>query len=186
MLIENPCGIALPSSLFGGGLVLPYKDFMPEIGENVFIAPSASVIGQSTLGNNVSVWFGATVRGDISYIRVGENTNIQDQCVLHVGDDHPCIIGDNVVAGHKSVIHGCTVEDDCLIGIGAIILNGAVIGRGSIIGAGSLIPENACIAASSVVMGTPGKVIRQVTEDEHDQHVKLVRKYVGVACKYRF
>ena len=186
MQIENPCDITLPSSLFGGGLILPYEGFAPEIGENVFIAPFASVIGQIFLGENVSVWFGSTIRGDISCIRVGDNTNIQDQCVLHVGDNHPCIIGNNVVAGHKAVMHGCTVEDDCLIGIGAVILNGAIIGQGSIIGAGSLIPENACIPPSSVVMGTPGKVIRQVTEEEHDQHAKLVDKYVGVARKYMF
>ena len=113
--IENPMDLELPKSLFGGGLVMPFQDLKPSIGEDVFLAPRASIIGQVTLGDKVSIWFGAVLRGDIARIEVGEGSNIQDNSALHVGNDDPCLVGRNVVVGHKVTLHGCTVEDNCLI-----------------------------------------------------------------------
>ena len=155
MQIQNPAGLALPASLHGGGLVLPYLEHAPSIGEDVFIAANASVIGRTALGDRVSVWFGAVLRGDIAAVEVGEGSNIQDNSILHVGDENPCVVGRNVVVGHNATVHGCTVEDDCLIGMGAVILDGAVVGRGSVVGAGALVTQGTVIPPYSLVIGSP-------------------------------
>lgn len=177
--------LSLPGSLYGGGLVLPYLEFVPMIGEEVFIAPTASVIGRTALGDRASVWFGSVLRGDIAEVRVGEGTNIQDLSVLHVGTGEPCIVGKNVVVGHRAILHGCTVEDNCLIGMGAIVLNRAVIGEGSVIGAGALVPEGMAIPPGSLVLGMPGKVVRSLSEEERQNYTAFAPKYVGVAQNYR-
>lgn len=168
----------------GGGLVLPYKGTMPEIGSGVFLAPQSCLIGRAKLGNRVSVWFGTIVRGDMAPIEIGEETNLQDGSVIHVADDHPCIIGPRVVVGHRVILHGCRVEEECTIGMGAIVLNGAVIGAGSIIGAGSLIPEGKVIPPRSLVMGLPGKIIRSTTDAEVESNRYFAKKYVRTASAY--
>ena len=146
------------------------KDKKPKnFGEN-WIAPNAVVIGNVTLEKNTSVWFNATIRGDIENIHIGEGSNIQDGSVLHTDPGYPLKIGKNVTVGHLVMLHGCTIEDNSLIGIGAIILNNANIGKNCIIGAKTLITENKDIPDNSLVVGVPGKVIRKVTEEE----VKLV------------
>lgn len=185
MKIQNPMDIELPESAFGGGLVLPWDGKRPAVSENVFIAPNASVIGETTLGEGVSVWFGAVLRGDIAPVRVGKGSNIQDNSVLHVGDTDPCIIGENVVVGHNVILHGCTVEDDCLIGMGAIVLNKAVIGHGSVVGAGALVTQGMVIPPYSLVLGSPAKVRRELTEEERQGHGVFAPKYLKVAQKYR-
>ncbi|MEN6627854.1 MAG: gamma carbonic anhydrase family protein [Candidatus Sumerlaeia bacterium] len=183
--IQNPSNLALPESLYGGGLVLPYLDKKPAIGENVFVAHHASVIGEVTLGDNSSIWFGAVLRGDIAPVRIGAGSNVQDNSVLHVGDNDPCIIGDNVVVGHNCVLHGCTIEDDCMIGMGAIIINRAVIGRGSVVGAGALVTQDTVIPPYSLVLGSPAKVKRELTQEEREHHAVFAPKYTRVAQNYK-
>lgn len=185
MQIQNPAGLNLPESLFGGGLVLPYLEYQPEIGENVYVAPNATVIGRTKLGNDVSIWFNAVLRGDIAAVEVGEGSNIQDNSVLHVGNDDPCIVGKHCIVGHNAILHGCTVEDHCLIGMGAIVLNQSVIGKGSVIGAGALVTENTVIPEYSLVVGSPAKVKRILTEEERENFTHFAPKYVKVAGNYK-
>ena len=135
-------------------------------GEDFFIAPSASVMGSVFLAKHVSVWFGAVIRGDVEEIRIGENSNVQDLSVLHADPGHPLKIGKNVTVGHKVMLHGCLIGDNSLIGINSVILNGAKIGKNCLIGANSLITEGMEIPDNSLVMGSPGKIIRQLTDDE--------------------
>ncbi len=134
--------------------------------DEYWIAPTAVVVGNVVLKRNASVWFGAVLRGDNDPITVGENSNVQDNCVLHSDPGQPLEIGDNVTVGHMAMMHGCTVGDGSLIGIGAIILGGARIGRGCLIGAGALITENKDIPDLSMVVGAPGRVIRTLTPDQ--------------------
>ncbi len=184
MPIQNPQNLPLPPSLHGGGLVLPYLDHAPVFGEDIFLAPHSAVIGQTTLGHRVSIWFGAVLRGDIAPVTVGDSTNIQDNSVLHVGSGEPCVVGNHVVVGHNAVLHGCTVEDGCVIGIGAIVLNRAVIGQGSLIGAGSVITPGTRIPPYSLVLGSPGKVVRELTEEERQRHARYVPQYIQLAGTY--
>lgn len=185
MQIQNPANLPLPESLFGGGLVLPYLGSQPEIGENVYIAANATVIGSTKLGKDVSIWFNAVLRGDIAAIEVGDGSNVQDNSVLHVGSSDPCIVGKNCIVGHNAILHGCTVEDQCLIGMGAIVLNKAVIGKGSVIGAGALVTEKTVIPEYSLVIGSPARVKRTLTEDERENYTHFAPKYVKVAENYR-
>jgi len=134
-------------------------------GEN-WVAPNATIIGDVTLGKNTSIWFNATLRGDIENIHIGEGSNIQDGSVLHTDPGYPLKIGKNVTVGHLVMLHGCTIGDNSLIGIGAVILNNAKIGNNCVIGAKSLITENKEIPDNSLVVGSPGRVIRKLTEDE--------------------
>lgn len=182
--IQNPMNLSLPESLYGGGLVLPYDNHVPSFGEEIFLAPNASIVGQTVLGNRVSVWFGAVLRGDIAPIEVGEGSNIQDNSVLHVGDDDPCIVRRNVVVGHNVILHGCTVEDNCVIGMGAIVLNEAVIGEGSVVGAGALVTQRTQVPPYSLVLGSPAKVVRELTDEEREQQSVFAPKYVRVARNY--
>ncbi len=154
----------------------------PKLGEGVLVAESAAVIGDVWLGDGSSVWFGAVVRGDCFPIRVGARTNLQDNAVLHVtGDEAATTIGDDVTVGHAAVVHGCTIGDRCLIGIGSIILDGAVIGDESLIAAGSLVPPGARIPPRSLVMGRPGRVVRAVGEADLDRIRKGARHYLAYA-----
>jgi gamma-carbonic anhydrase len=183
--IQNPTGLAVPASLFGGGLVIPYLDKSPAIGENVFLAPMTAVIGDARLGDRVSIWFGAVLRGDINYVAVGEGSNIQDNSVLHVADDAPCVLGKRVIVGHRAMLHGCTVEDDCLIGMGSIILDHALIGHHSVIGAGALVTKNTIIPPYSLVLGSPAKVKRTLTHEEAEAQLVFAPKYEKVARNYK-
>jgi len=141
------------------------------LGEN-WIAPNASIIGDITLEKNTSIWFNTTLRGDIENIHVGEGSNIQDGSVLHTDPGYPLKIGKDVTIGHLVMLHGCNIADNSLIGIGAVILNGAQIGKNCIIGANALVTENKVIPNNSLVIGSPGKIIRQVTDEE----VKMITK----------
>jgi carbonic anhydrase/acetyltransferase-like protein (isoleucine patch superfamily) len=154
-------------------------------GDAFWIAPSAIVIGHVRLESNASVWWQAVLRGDNELITVGENSNVQDGCVLHTDPGYPLTIGRNVTVGHLAMLHGCTIGDNSLIGIGAVVLNGAVIGRNCLIGAKALVPEGKTIPDNSLVMGAPGKVVRELEE----RHVARLRKgaehYVANWQRYR-
>lgn len=160
-----------------------FNQYKPKIGEDVFIASTAVVEREVELKAKSSIWFNAVLRGDVNSISIGEGSNVQDGTVVHVADDHPAIVKDYVTIGHGAIIHGCTIEDCCLIGMGAIILNGAHIGKGSIVAAGALVPEGAEIPPNSLVMGVPGKVVRTI--DKVEENKALALKYIQVAKKYK-
>jgi carbonic anhydrase/acetyltransferase-like protein (isoleucine patch superfamily) len=156
----------------------------PQLAESAWIAPNAMIIGDVHLADNVSIWWNATLRGDNDPISIGANSNIQDGSVLHTDDGVPLTVGAGVTVGHMVVLHGCTVGDGCLIGMGAIVMNRAVIGRECLIGAGSVVPEGKEIPDRSLVIGTPGRVIRQLTDEDiagirasADSYLKHARDY---------
>lgn len=155
------------------------------IHESVFIADKAVVTGDVYIGEESSIWFNCTVRGDRGSIRIGRCSNIQDNAVIHVDEGYPTVIGDNVTVGHGTVLHGCTVADSTLIGMGAIILNGAVIGKNCVIGAGALVPQNMIIPNDSLVIGCPGKIIRRVTAEEYQSNLHNAKVYVEEAKQYK-
>ncbi len=165
--------------------LLPYDGHVPSVAPDAFVADTARLIGRVTLGPRSSVWYGAVLRADINRIEVGEASNIQDATVVHLEDEHPCIIGKEVVVGHSVTLHGCTVEDGALIGIGAIVMTGAVIGRGAIVGAGALVPERMRVKPGTLVLGVPAREIRSVSEADQAGIRDLARKYVRVAATAR-
>ena len=160
-------------------------DRKPSLGTNAWIAPNATVIGDVQLGDNASIWWNAVLRGDNDTIRIGANSNIQDGSVLHADEGVPLTVGASVTVGHMVMLHGCTVGDESLIGIKSVILNKAVIGRHCIIGANSLIPEGKVIPDRSLVMGSPGKVVRQLTDEEVARLRLAAQGYVENARRYR-
>jgi carbonic anhydrase/acetyltransferase-like protein (isoleucine patch superfamily) len=160
-------------------------DRRPVLGRDAWIAPNATVIGDVQLGDNASIWWNAVLRGDNDTIRIGANSNIQDGSVLHADEGVPLTVGASVTVGHMVMLHGCTVGDESLIGIKSVILNKAVIGRHCIIGANSLIPEGKVIPDRSLVMGSPGKVVRQLTDEEVARLRLAAQGYVENARRYR-
>lgn len=154
-------------------------------GDDYFIAPTAVVIGNVRLDRRASVWWNAVVRGDNEPIHIGENSNVQDSCILHTDIDFPLIIGKNVTIGHGTILHGCVIGDGSLIGIGAVVLNGVKIGRGCIIGAKALVPDLKQIPDNSVVMGTPGKIVREVTDADRAMIKETVDFYVDNQARFR-
>lgn len=145
--------------------------------KNVYLAPNATVVGDVTLGENVSVWYGAVIRGDNGPITVGPGTNIQDNCVLHDGT----AVGANCTIGHGAIVHGCTVGDGCLIGMGSIVLNGAVLGDGCLVGAGALVTGKTHAPAGSVLLGSPAKVVKTLTQEEIRAHYESAEHYIHLA-----
>jgi carbonic anhydrase/acetyltransferase-like protein (isoleucine patch superfamily) len=156
----------------------------PTLGKGVFIAKGATVLGDVSLGAHSSVWFNAVLRGDINRIVVGRHTNIQDNSVLHLADDFPCIVGNYVTVGHSAIVHACTVEDEVLVGMGSTVLDGAVIGRQSIIGANALVTQGTKIPPGSLVLGSPAKVVRKLTSKERSKLKYMAQKYVALAAYY--
>lgn len=159
---------------------------MPRIASSAYIDPSAQVIGDVAIGERSSVWPNVSIRGDVNYIRIGEETSIQDNSVLHVDHDlYPCVVGTRVTVGHRVVLHGCEVGDGALIGIGAVVLNGAKIGAGAIVAAGALVPEGMEVPARTVAMGVPAKVRREVTAEERERFEKNCDRYVEITAIYK-
>ena len=156
----------------------------PTIGQGVFIAKGAVVLGDVTLGDHASVWFNAVLRGDINRIVVGHHANIQDNAVLHLADDFACVVGNYVTVGHSAIVHACTVGDEVLVGMGSTILDGAVIGEQSLIGANALVTQGARIPPGSLVLGSPAKVVRRLTRKERSELKGLAEKYVALASYY--
>ncbi|GLZ51459.1 gamma carbonic anhydrase family protein [Actinomycetospora sp. NBRC 106378] len=147
-------------------LIVTVDGHAPQIDPTAWVAPGAVVAGRATLGPEVGIWYGAVVRADNDTITVGAGSNVQDGSVLHADPGFPCTVGENVTVGHRAVVHGCTVEDDVLVGMGAVIMNGATVGRGSVIAAGAVISQGVSVPPGSLVAGVPGKVRRETTEDE--------------------
>ena len=157
----------------------------PRVAESAWVADSAQVMGNVHIGNDSSVWFGVVIRGDTECITVGHNTNIQDASVLHADVGKPLTIGDNVTVGHKVMLHGCTVGDGSLIGIGAVVLNGAKIGKGCLVGAGSLVTEGKEFPDGSMIMGSPAKVVRELTPEQQMGLKMSALHYVENARRFK-
>jgi len=166
-------------------VLLPYKGTVPACHSSVFVADTARVAGDVEIGEDSSVWFGSVIRGDINRVRIGKRTNVQDNCTLHV--THACSleVGDSVTFGHGVIAHGCSIEDFCMIGIGAIVLDGAVIGTGSVIGAGAVVAPRTIIPPHSLVMGVPGKVVKTLAPESAIANRLTADHYVEYAQAYR-
>jgi len=174
-------------------MIVPYHDTSPAIADSAWVAPGATVIGDVKIGTESSVWFGCVVRGDVHRIRIGNRTNIQDLSMIHVthyknpdrSDGHPTIIGDDVTIGHRVMLHGCTIEDACLIGMSTTILDGAVIGRESIVGAGALVTGGKAFPPHSLILGAPAKVVRTLSDDEVTELYASAKRYVEFMREYK-
>jgi len=167
-------------------ILYSYKNNKPQIHKSVFIAPTAQIIGNVDIAENSSVWFQSVLRGDFDKISVGERTNIQDLCMCHADENIPLKIGNGVTIGHRSIIHGCTIGDECLIGMGSIVMNHAVIGKGSVVAAGAVVLEKTIIPPYSLVTGSPGKVKKTYkNKKEIDMKIKTMSEdYMGIAKNF--
>jgi len=167
-------------------LILPVKKITPEFGENCYLADNATVVGEVRMGNNCSVWFNAVVRGDVNSIDIGDNTNIQDGAIIHCTyKTAKTVIGNNVSIGHNAVVHGCTVKDNVLIGMGAIIMDHAIIESGSIIAAGAVVLENTLVEANSIYAGVPAHKVKAVDEKRNSVFARTAENYIMYADWYR-
>ena len=159
-------------------MIYKYKEKTPDTEKAVFVAESADIIGEVKLGENSNIWYNSTLRGDIAPVIVGDNTNIQDNSVLHVAQELPCIVGNNVTVGHSVILHGTEVKDGCLIGMGAILLNNSVIGENSVVGAGALVTEGKEFPPRSLIIGSPAKRVREITDEELANMKANVDEYI--------
>jgi gamma-carbonic anhydrase len=167
-------------------MIVTYRGITPKIHPSVFIAEGAQIIGDVEIGAGSSVWFNAVIRGDVHYIRIGERTNIQDNCVLHVTHDtYPLVIGSDVTVGHSAILHAATIRDRCLIGMGAKVLDNATVGPYALVAAGSLVLEHFDVPEGALVAGVPARVKRMLSEEERAQIVQSAQNYVGYVKTYR-
>jgi len=167
-------------------MIKSFSGKTPKVHDTAFVTDDSFVIGDVEIGEEASIWFGSIVRGDVNYIRIGDRTNIQDACVIHVSSrDHPTILEHEITVGHRVTLHGCHIESGCLIGIGSIILDGARIGKTSIIAAGSLVTPGTIIPPGSLVMGAPAKVKRQLSAEELENLTRSWKNYVELGRRYR-
>lgn len=174
-------------------MIHKFKNTVPKLGSNSWVAQSADVVGDVTCGDDCSIWFGCVVRGDVHYIKIGDRVNIQDLSMIHVthykkadrSDGNPTIIGNDVTIGHRVMLHGCEIEDACLIGMSATILDGAIIGKESIVGAGALVTKNKKFPPRSLIMGSPAKVIRELNEEEIKELYASASRYVEFKKDYQ-
>ncbi len=170
----------------GPMLLRGYEGQNPRLGERVFIAENAAVIGDVELGDDVSIWYGTTVRGDVNFIRIGARTNVQDNCTIHVAHErHSTVIAENVTIGHGAIVHGCTIGRGALIGMGSRVLDGAVIGESALVGAGALVPEGMNVPPRTLVVGVPARKVRELTGEELARLDASWRNYVDYKEKYR-
>ena len=166
-------------------ILRPFDGKKPRIGQGVFIAENAAVIGDVEIGNDCSIWFATTVRGDVNLIRIGSRTNVQDNCTIHVTHEKwPTVIAEEVTIGHGAIVHGCTVHRGALIGMGSRVLDGAVVGESALIGAGALVPEGMKVPPRTLVVGVPARVKRALTEEELAKLEQSWRNYVTYKDKY--
>lgn len=154
-----------------------YGEFFPRLAEQVFLAPGSRVIGRVEIGQGSSVWYNTVIRADVDEVKIGEGTNIQDGCALHEDEGFPLTIGNRVSVGHNVVLHGCTIENDALIGMGAIVMNGARIGAGAVVAAGSLVTQGQEIPAGHLAMGSPAKVVKALSEEDQAGFAKMAKRY---------
>lgn len=164
--------------------VVPYDGAVPEVAPDAFVAEGATLVGAVTVRSRASIWFATVIRADGAPIEIGEGSNVQDGCVLHSDPDFPVRIGARVSLGHRAVVHGCTVEDDALVGMGAVVLNGAVVGAGALVAAGAVVREGAVLPPGSLVAGIPGTVKRQVTDAERERMSAGATSYVERSARY--
>jgi gamma-carbonic anhydrase len=164
--------------------LLRYFAHLPELAPDVFVAPTAYVIGQVRIGPRCSIWFGSTLRGDMEAIKLGTGVNIQENSILHTDLNYPTILGDFVSLGHNAIVHGAVLDEHVLVAMGAIVLTGARIGAGSIIAANALVPEGREIPPRSLVVGTPGKVVREITEAEYERICRTSENYQRLGAEY--
>ncbi|MBI1268882.1 gamma carbonic anhydrase family protein [bacterium] len=161
-----------------------YKDLRPQIADSAYIAPDAVIIGDAIIKEEASIWFKTVIRADINSIEVGQQSNIQDTCILHVTREYPVLIGDRVTVGHGVTLHGCTVEDDCLIGIGAVVLDNATVGRGSLVAAGAVVAPGTVLPPESLVMGIPARVVRKLHQRDRKKFEANWRNYLELKDVY--
>ncbi|MCU1545186.1 MAG: gamma carbonic anhydrase family protein [Homoserinimonas sp.] len=166
-------------------LIVTIAGFTPQVSETAWVAPNATLIGQVSLAESSSIFYGAVLRGDVDSIRVGAGSNLQDNVTVHCDGGKPTTIGAGVSVGHAAVLHGCTIEDDCLIGMSATVLNGAVIGAGSLVAAGAVVLEGTVVPPGSLVAGVPAKVRRELSHDEVAALKDNARRYLGYAASHR-
>ena len=169
-----------------GAIILPYKGMMPTIHPEAFIAPGAVVIGDVHVGKDANIWFGCVVRGDVNYIRIGERTNIQDGTIVHVTrKTAPTVIGADVTIGHQAVIHGCTLENESFVGMGACVIDGAVVETHGFVAAGAMLAPNKRVASGAMWAGNPARFFRELTDKEHAYFLESAAHYVDLAREYR-
>ena len=168
-----------------GAIVGRYLDRIPKIADDALVCAGAAVVGDVRIAEGASVWYGCVLRGDMNYIEIGAHSNIQDGTVVHLGDNDATIVAEHVVVGHRAVLHGCTIEKHCLIGMQATVLDGATIGAGSIVGAGAIVSAGAVIPPLSLVLGVPAKVVKTLPPEKEDAHRMLAEKYARLAHNYR-
>jgi len=171
--------------------IQPYLGMLPTIGQDAYIHQSATIIGEVTIGDNSSIWPGTIVRGDVNHIEIGHGTNVQDLSMLHVSHKSswdpagaPLIIGNNVTIGHKAVLHGCTIEDECLIGMGAIVMDKTVVQKHVLVAAGSLVPEGKLLESGYLYMGAPAKKVRKLTDKEIENFMYSANHYIKLKNQY--
>ena len=165
-------------------MIIKFKEFYPKIDSSAWIAPSADVIGNVEIGENSSIWFGCVLRGDVNKIKIGKNTNVQDLSMIHMDTNSKTTLGDNVTIGHKVMLHGCTIEDNCLIGMSATVLDNVIIGEGSIVGANSLVTSGKVFPPKSLIMGSPAKVVKELTQEDVNGLIKHAGHYVDYKNEY--
>ncbi len=166
-------------------MILPFNGQVPDTVQAAFVAENASVIGNVSLQKGSSVWFNAVLRGDSNTIEIGEESNIQDGCILHADEDFPLKIGNGVTVGHGAILHGCTISDGCLVGMGSIVLNGAVIGKNCMVGAGALVTGGKIFDEGQLILGSPAKAVRPLTPEEIEDCRKAAAHYAELAKKYK-
>lgn len=166
-------------------MIIEFEGVSPKICEDTYISESVDIIGNVRIEENANIWFGTRLRGDMNQIVVGENSNIQENSVVHVDKNCPCIIGRNVTIGHGAIIHGCNISDNVLVGMGAIILNNAKIGKNTIIGAGSLITQEKEFPEGVLILGNPARVVRNLTTEEVESIIRSANNYVNLSKKYK-
>ena len=167
--------------------ILSVRDFTPSFGNNVYIAPNATIVGEVSMGDDCSIWFNAVVRGDVNFIRMGNKVNIQDNAVIHgTYEKNGTTIGNNVSIGHNAIVHGCTIEDDVLIGMGAIVMDRAVIGRNSIVAAGAVVLEGTIVPSRSIYAGVPAKKVKDISEDKIKGEInRIAENYITYSSWFK-
>lgn len=165
--------------------VLPFEHYIPKIHPSAYLAENVNVIGNVVVGADSSIWFNSVLRGDINSITIGDRTNVQDACVMHVTHECPVMVGSDVTVGHRAIIHGCTIGDACLIGMGSIVLDGAKVGAGSLVAAGAVVLQGFVVLEGSLVAGVPGRIIRLLTDDEKGHILQSASNYVGYAKRHQ-
>lgn len=166
-------------------MIMDFEGINPKINKNTYISESVDIIGNVEIDENANIWFGTRLRGDMNKIVIGANTNIQENSVVHVDVNSPCIIGKDVTIGHGAIIHGCTISDNVLVGMGSIILNNAKIGKNTIIGAGSLVTQGKSFKDGVLILGNPAKIVRELTDDEIKGIKSSADNYVSLSKRYK-